>query len=543
MPVNTKSSRLDTIAMYLAKIAIFVLVPLFGLWMYYQATFTGLSNPDAMDTAQIARHLSEGDGFSTSLIRPFATVVWKSHITKSMPDLTHPPLFPLSTAILLVVAEARDAIIGFSSCIWYVLTIPMVYLLGIRLFDRKIALIACIFYLSCERLLQYALSGMPSTMTMFLFTCFLLFICKAQTEDETGQRINNGKMFFLAGSAAGLCYLSDYMYIAIIPVALIFIMVTARKESRKLVLVFLIGFTILALPWMVRNQKLTGHPVFGLKAYESVMYTRLHPGYSMYRDATPRSLSATFADSVPEIVRKFSNGFSDTIRQSLLVPSVLITVLFIVAIPFRLGNERTQAMRNLIYGTLFVTLLFSILFKASLEILVPFSPFIILIAVAFVYHVMEISGKKKWYQTAALIVITVLIAYPTINTITNKVQNPVDEEISFFMSDVPKFIPASMGVVSDVPWKLAWYSNRLAVWLPKNDGFISSGKSVDVDVVILTSSLMYYPKYEKVNDWQQVFVRGESWSEDFLLMTDPRAPIRVFGRIDAFKEIQRDENS
>jgi hypothetical protein len=533
--IPSERDRLNAIAMRVAITALWILAPLAVLGMYYRTTFVGLGYPDAMDLAQISRHLSKGHGFVTSLVRPFATAYWSGSMTNGMPDLTHAPLFPFTTAILFVAIGARDAIVGLSSAIWYLATIPIVYLLGINLFDRRVALLAVVLFLASESLLQCALTGLPVTMLMFLLSCLLLFLYKGMPK-EGEDSSKRTRMYSLAGMMMALCYLTDYVYVALFPAALVFILATAGKQRRKAVVLFVLAFVVVSGPWMARNYRLTGHPVFGLKSFEVAMYTRTNPGFSMYRDAESRSLLTTVTNNVPDIVRKFSEGASDATLLLPTIPSVWIAMFFIVAIPFRFKNIRTQALRNGVYGMLGLTMVTAIAMKMNADSLVAFAPFIVVVAAALVYHVLDIGDVKGWKRAAAITSLVVVVAYPAVNTVATHRQGPSDQMVEFLNSDLPKVVGSETAIASDVPWKVAWYSDRTSVWLPKDDSFISARrKGLNTDVVILSNSLLMYPRYEKLDLWKRAYMTGQSWSKDFVLMTDERAPIRVFGRISAFK--------
>src|SRR5215210_4595847 len=65
--------------------------------LYYSVMFPGLTNPDALDFAQIGRNLSDGRGFSTLILRPLALSQGSDALHQS--DVTHGPLFPFIMAL------------------------------------------------------------------------------------------------------------------------------------------------------------------------------------------------------------------------------------------------------------------------------------------------------------------------------------------------------------------------------------------------------------------------------------------------------------
>ena len=69
---------------------------------YTASQFRGLEKREAMDQAQLARHLARGDGFVTSVIRPLSVWQLQQHgwaqsdprLLSQHPDLVNAPLYP-----------------------------------------------------------------------------------------------------------------------------------------------------------------------------------------------------------------------------------------------------------------------------------------------------------------------------------------------------------------------------------------------------------------------------------------------------------------
>src|SRR5688572_7642169 len=91
-------SRLVTLAL--------VLFGMLGLAVWYDvAAFKNLSTIEGMDSAQLARNISEGKGFTTQFVRPFSMHLLQRHradrdalLAAEHPDLANAPLYPLLLA-------------------------------------------------------------------------------------------------------------------------------------------------------------------------------------------------------------------------------------------------------------------------------------------------------------------------------------------------------------------------------------------------------------------------------------------------------------
>ena len=150
------------------------------LVLYFKMMFPGLINPDALDFAQIGRNLSEGRGFVTEILRPLAILRPPGLVPEHgfdplhQPDVTHGPLFPFVLALFFGALGAKDSVAAGVSGLFYVLTIPILYWLGIRVFNRAVALLTVVIFTFNALELQYAASGMHITLYIFLMTCLML---------------------------------------------------------------------------------------------------------------------------------------------------------------------------------------------------------------------------------------------------------------------------------------------------------------------------------------------------------------------------------
>ena len=89
-----------------------VVVILIGLCMlYFLVHFKGLGTEAAMDQAQIARSLVQGEGYSTRYIRPLAIRMLndagKETSKQNFPEFFNAPLYPLLEAVALYPVKNR----------------------------------------------------------------------------------------------------------------------------------------------------------------------------------------------------------------------------------------------------------------------------------------------------------------------------------------------------------------------------------------------------------------------------------------------------
>jgi hypothetical protein len=273
---------------------------------FHDRNFRGLSN-EALDSAQLARNVFRGEGFSTNVL-PTEAPTRSAGARGFYPDLSHAPLFPLFLGGIFAVAGERDGVVAGFTIGLYLVSAALLFVLAWRLTAHLALTAAAVvaFALSVP-VLSLADSGQHQALS----GCFLLLTLLALTpkvevapeeeeqrddiyledEDSGAENLNvpaddssatdalpeteenldedaapapalSPKNYFVGGLMAALCYLSD-------PLALIFLVplcfLWGRGDNgwkRPNALAFLLGFVLFATPWWIRNLRLTGNPFY-----------------------------------------------------------------------------------------------------------------------------------------------------------------------------------------------------------------------------------------------------------------------------------------
>src|SRR5215471_9143293 len=103
------------------KIGLAVLAVIAVIGLYNIQSFKNMSTQEAMDSAQLARNIAEGRGYTTWFVRPFSMFLIKRHnqsqnkspdpaqgesrtnIKGMHPDIANPPVYPVALAGLMKV--------------------------------------------------------------------------------------------------------------------------------------------------------------------------------------------------------------------------------------------------------------------------------------------------------------------------------------------------------------------------------------------------------------------------------------------------------
>lgn len=474
-------------------IALAVAVAVIG--MFYRVRFIGPSD-EAMDYGQIAYNISKGRGFVTNNIVPLGLYFWKD--VREAYDIEHGPAYPIFLASLIGLRGAQDSTLALGSLIWFVLSLILVYFAGSRMFSPRVGFWAAGLLLFSEgALTMLATSGMPIAMAGFLLlaSCYLLYRPSVEQLDaDTGQVVEvwasrAPRRSFAAGLVAGLAYLTQIsLWLLLIP-GTIYLALTNPERRAKHVVLFLMGFALISSLYWIRNIRLFGNPFFNLRVYEVGMATKPYPGYSLYRyyeeGKRPPGVIALFMENAQQVMGKWSRNLRGGISTLLTFPNPVLAALAFVSlfVPMRL---RALAMwRNMVWWTA-VLLLLGCSFGvpggnvyALMCFAIPFS----LLALGGLEYLVERLFEEPTYvwrmgMTGMVLVVFIPLA---LSLVFREPKAPREELVAFsvmsqrldqIISELKARNPQAniqtpIVGISDVPWRAAWYTHQVWVWLPE----------------------------------------------------------------------------
>ncbi len=466
--------------------------------------FRGLNSPQAMDQAQIAREISRGNGFTTKFIRPVAYYQAKKTEDRSVPlilfkDTYHSPLNPLLNAAVLKIIGADDPdawqmnpvemvnpldrVIATVSTLLFLMAIGVNYLLFSRIFDAKIAGVGAILMLFCETFWNFSLSGLPQMLMLLLFSCGIYFVYRAVEAAAEGRIAMTPAV--IAGVFFTLLALTHWMTVWIALGYILFAAIWFRPRG-------IVGISILALLLiaaigpMLRNQGITGSP-FGT-AFLTI-YSGLGNGTE---EAVMRSGDLANAPPIIE-----SGLIGKILRTTLLqatniipfLAGIVVAPLFFLSLlhPFKRSSIATFRWAILLMwiSTAFGLAIFGIstapLDPNQLHLL--FAPIMTAYGLAFIsilWSRLDFVASTPALRNVHHMAIIVLCAFPLLLALPQKVRVGMHNRERGIPHWPPYFAPAlnskttglkgwvgpQQVVFSDQPWAVAWYADRLSIWLP-----------------------------------------------------------------------------
>jgi len=502
-PVQFDFGILIRRSLFLVVLVILTLGNLFTL-------FKGLNSPQAMDQAQIAREIARGNGFTTKMIRPVAYYQAEKAEKRAVAlvgfqDTYHSPLNPLLNAAVLkmIGADSPDAwqmsetemvypldrVIAGVCTVFFLMAIGVNYLLISRIFDAKIAGVCAILMLFCETFWNYSLSGLPQMLMLLLFSCGMYFVYRA-VEAATEGRIAMTPAL-LAGVFFTLLALTHWMTVWIALGYIIFAAVAFRPRG-------IVGLTILALiiiaavgP-MLRNQAITGSP-FGTAFL--TLYNGLGSGaeVNVMRNIDLEAEPLVLEGLLSKILRTTLLQATDVVP---LLAGIVVAPLFFLSLLHPFKRKSIAIFRWGILLMWITTAIGLAFFGVSTQSLDPnqlhllFAPIMVAYGLAFIsilWSRLEFVSTTPALRNLHHYIVVVICALPLVLSLPTKVR------IGMHVRDrggipqwPPYYAPAlhsttngvrgwvaeNQVVVSDQPWAVAWYADRISIWLPPTrEGF------------------------------------------------------------------------
>lgn len=491
--------------------ALFLLL-LIGVTYYYLGIdFKGLSHPKGMDQAQIARQIADGKSFTTRCIRPicYTQVANKMKIddpadapsfVDGIPDTYHSPLNPILNSIVLGMAKdtwefepnqrlyTPDVIITGISMVLLLASIGVSYLLISRIFDPRIGGVTALLMLMCESLWRYSQSGLPQMLMLFLFSFAVYFLYKAVENAQAGKPVY--LWLGLTGGFMGLLALAHWM--AVWPFLGLVLFAGFYFHPRGVQLLLLVGVFLLITIWwpFLNNQRYAGNPL-GAGLY--LFYTgnaSTSSEETLMRDLE-QTTGALDLNGLPSKV--MLNGITQLSDLYNYMGAIVVAPLFFLALlhPFRrreIADFRWCILSMWIFAVIGMTVYGLRPFGQDKtdpnNLHIIFLPVMAGYGLAFLsvlWNRLNLPLQIPVVRNGHFILAIIISALPTLLLAPARIAQAIQGDERLTKTHYPYYVPklivdyANMvkpneAIVTDIPWAVAWYGNRAAIWLPKDQG-------------------------------------------------------------------------
>ncbi|MEO6181743.1 MAG: glycosyltransferase family 39 protein [Verrucomicrobiota bacterium] len=516
---GAQTLRLTLVAMAFVAISMF----------YHIVSFRNFNAEEAMDTAQLARNISKGEGYTTKYIRPFSLALIQAQTNRKVsgihkqleaknlsekdrkrleseqirlkkmaslktphPDLANPPLYPTLLAGFMSVAPIDYKIpfqifqtygpelwiAGFNQAFFF-LAILLLFRIARQLFGPSIAWISAILFTATDLFWRFSISGLSTMLLVVIFLCTAWMLVRF--ERQTRENLSARRRFFsaiLAGVFVGLGCLTRYSFGWLIGPVLIFLLLFSSERRWRNCFGALLAFVLVISPWLARNYSLCGE-AFGMAGYAICQGTPAFP-----EDQLERSLEASPVFSkilLSDYARKFFINAREILENE--IPKIggnWLTLFFLTGLLVPLRNPAQTKLRYFVLFSLFVLLGVQAFGRTHLtndapqinseNLMVLLSPLVFVFGVSFYFELFNrIVFSALVLRYAANFLFCAIVCVPMIFSLLPPRVSPVAYPPYYppTLQETGGWMRPDELVMCDVPWAMAWYGDRQCVSLTR----------------------------------------------------------------------------
>jgi hypothetical protein len=557
------------------KIIAFCVAILFLILVYNLCAYRNLATPEAMDSAQLARNLAEGQGYTTLFIRPFSLYLVQEHnqtpapdtlvsagtdfakIKTAHPDLANPPVYPLVLAGLMKVLPFHypldlkgafwsnsggfwryepDFLIAIFNEVLLLIVVILTFFLAQKLFDAHVAWLSAFLVLGCELLWRFSISGLSTMLLMIIFAVLTWCILRLE-EEARDPEPQSGRLLGLAvavGVVTGVGALTRYAFGWVIVPVTLFLVFFGGQRRVLCVVVSLVAFLLVLAPWVVRNLAVSGTP-FGTAGFAILEGTSAFPGFQLERSIHP-DLSSALGLSM--YLHKFTGNLRTILEDALpRLGGSWVSMLFLTGLLLSFRSPSVRRMRYFLLMCLVVFIGVQALGRTQLSeespevnsenLLVLLVPLVFIYGVSL-FHILldQMTLPLRELRLVVKIVFVWLCCAPLFFALLPPRTRPVVYP-PYYPPDI-QLITGWMRpnelMMSDVPWAIAWYGQHQCAWLTLDaqDGFFAINDYLKpVQALYLTPETM---DAKFASDWVKAEQHG--WG-NFLLQAVAQNKIPV----------------
>ena len=506
---------------FLRCVLVFLCVTLLVL-VYDLNGYKNLTNPDAMDAAQLGRNLATGQGYTTRFIRPFGLFLLSRTAGKNgattnrpaaatilqgaVPDISNAPLYPAMLAGLMKVCPfdfsvnlkqpfwsvvdttaavpgtrmfwryEPDFLIAVFNQLLFLLVVVLAFFWARRMFDATVAWLSAFFLFGTELLWRFSVSGLATMLLLLIFMCLVwcLTLLESEAEEPRWGRAGTLILSAAAGLLVGLAALTRYSCVVLIVPVLIWVVMYVRAQAVPVCLTVLTAAALVLGPWLARNYNLSGAP-FGTAGYQVLAGTGLFPGHRLERSLNPD------LQIYPALMgQKLFANTRDILEKNLfdLGGNGWLSALFLAGLMVGFRRPALRRLRHFLLLSFGALLVAQALGRTQLtedspqinseNLLVLLLPLMVIYAVSMFFVLLDqiqfpAAELRIYSQGLFGILVCLPLASALLFTRTLPVTYPPYHPP--VIQETARWLKENELMMSDIPWAVAWYGNRPCVWL------------------------------------------------------------------------------
>ena len=491
------------------------------IWVIVFATiFNGLWITDSFWYGSVARNIYEGKGFTTNTLDVAHIQFIEENIKASgFSIMKGVPLYPLFISGLFHIFSVSDRVVGLSSGIFFILTIPFLFLLAKSLFGSTVAIISSLIYIFDTHLLfTYSICGLTEPMFIFFLVLFFFVLYKSK----------NYKYFLLAGGVLGLANLTrpdPFFYF--IPVA-VYLFLSSKDDRIKNMVSFLFGYILVMSPYFIFCHLKFGNPfIIFSRGYEMLPAAEYSSLVNNAFSDNSSSLISTLAGSFLGILKKMYVNLSGYYHRFFQIANPYILAFFVVSI-FRSYKNKYLGNFNILFLVMFAVQIL----VSSAAVPTPksfgqfrhlfiFYPIMIIFASSLIVSIFESLRRSSKLRYVFVFLLFLLIFLPTITNFYHTFRSNLKTSHHNF-KEISEMVRSNTSpddiIATDIPYELSWYSKNRFIHVPMlTQKLVNIDNKVPINSMLITSSIIDKLKYsnnpELTKEWD-AFIKG--FPESFL---------------------------
>jgi len=376
------------------------------------------------------------------------------------------PVFSYIEAVVVKIFGGDLYTLRLTSVIFGSLTVPMLYLFGKAMYDRKTGLLAALFLCFSAYHCYYSRIIMLEAFSLFFVTAFLYFFWMSQRNESSMTAI-------IAGIFLGLAVAAKYLPAFLIPVILIYTLWTKGFKAlmdRKMILTLLFAFLTL-LPLILCMLIVGENPLYFyvLGKYKKGDLIESNINIERFEKGVAGGGFSVLAVSLNELFAKFVNKIAEIFAWGAWILSPLLSaffvlsaiLLFLITITHYLFEFLSRNKEGSFLSISFITLyLFLYMFTCAAKYYLIYSfpiYFVMLSHVAvdtFTFYIRKfgekVEGKhgKEWRnekmgrncEIMRVLISIIIIIFLFFSVLTSVTSSQWDVGESYWISECVKYI-------------------------------------------------------------------------------------------------------
>ncbi len=477
--------------------------------------FKNFATEEAMDSAQLARNIAEGKGYTTDFIRPISIYLLQKQrgedkpvLKEPHPDLANPPVYPSILAGLMKILPFKyeiirgslfwryqpELIVAFFNQVLFLVAIFMVFRLATRLFDASVGWASAVILAGTELFWRFSVSGLSTMLlvVIMLGIAWCLVALEQNTREEKWGSIRVILVGVLTGFLVGLGGLTRYSFAWLMIPVVVFLMLFFGARRFVLSGAALAAFLVVFTPWLARNYALSG-TVFGTQGYAIYQETAPFSANRLERFMSKELETELAKADINQIFRKLVLNATSIVQNDLpKLGGNWVSALFLAGLLIPYRSPTLSRLRVFLLVSLAVLVVVQALGRTHLtsdapdvnseNLLVLVAPLVFVFGTGMFFILLDqINFPFPPVRTVATMAFAVLVSAPLVFALLPPRTHPLAYPPYWppGIQDIAKWLEERELMMSDMPWAVAWYGGRQCVWVtldsPSDSKAVSGG--------------------------------------------------------------------